>query len=584
MNLYPLLDDLRIQDRSTGVVGPWHRNWAQDEYIGEFHRQWNQQRPVRMIVLKARQLGISTATGGIGFCLVMVIPDYPGLIIAHEMDGSEHLLGITRRYYETADFSPLFATKYISKKHLAWKDNNSSIQVVTAKNEAATRSRTLRYVHCSEVGFWDNARTLMLGMKQTVPFEPHTFMALESTANGIGNYFYKTWNEACNGQNEYVPMFFPWWRHYEYRASYARRHFDAMPADPNMAVTSWTMLNAQGRLKDMSEEEKQLERMMLLGHDGRGRMDNTEVLDALIWRRWAIVTLAGNNVDDFHQEYPSFPEEAFIASGSNVFPFRKLLGCYDKKAGITGRLTRDTNVRNGVRFQPDPDGPLTVFSYPSDDREWGVYFGGADPTGTTRGDMACIQIINRRDYRQVARWRGRIDPGSFAEEIAKLGNYYNQAMVAPEATGPGTETIGRLIQMPYPHVWRNRWADRQPGILSNQYGFNTTVKTKEWWVGHLLKLVVDGDVTIHDAQTFSEMQDYVTLDGGGYGPADEDGYDDTVAALAIACLCASTESPLPPYGTAPLPSITPSHTTVREAVAPEFWYDREDEMEAAGSW
>lgn len=95
MNLYPILNRLKIQDRESGLIAPWNINWAQREYIDEFHNQWNSDKPVRIIVLKARQLGISTATQGMGFALCFVMPDTQELTVAHEMDSSEHILGMT---------------------------------------------------------------------------------------------------------------------------------------------------------------------------------------------------------------------------------------------------------------------------------------------------------------------------------------------------------------------------------------------------------------------------------------------------------------------------------------------------------
>lgn len=551
MNLYPILDELKIQHRTTGVVSPWVRNWAQEEYIAEFHRQWNANRPVRIIVLKARQLGISTATGGLMFSLGFVIPDFPSLIIAHEMDGSEHLLGISKRYWETFPYHRIYTPQYLSRKHLAWRETGSSIQVVTAKNEKAGRSRTLRGVHGSEVGFWDDASTLMLGLRQTVPQAPGTFIALESTANGVGNYFYDTWYKAVSGDSEFVPLFFPWWRHYEYRASYIG-------------------IDATRPLTDLSEEERALQVLMRTGGDGREPMTADDVKECLWWRRWAVVNLAEHDLDQFHQEYPATPEEAFVSSGRNVFPIGKLGKCYERKQGARGWLVRDTNATNGVRFQPDVAGPLTIFSYPAADRDWGIYFVGGDPTGTTRGDRACIQVINRRTSEQVAVWHGRMDPVGMAREMAKIGYYYNRAMVTTEATGPGYSTIGALIEMDYPFIWKNRSADREPGAIASNYGFNTTSKSKDWWVGNLLKLVVDGDVTIHDPMTFDQMRNYVTLDDGGYGPASDKGYDDAVAALAITCLCSATEGPMLPYGADTGPKMTPPPSTA-EAIDPSWW-------------
>jgi hypothetical protein len=83
VNLYPILDRLKIQDRETGLICPWDINWAQREYIDEFQRQWNTGKPVRIIVLKARQLGISTATQGMGFGLCFVMPDTQELTVGH---------------------------------------------------------------------------------------------------------------------------------------------------------------------------------------------------------------------------------------------------------------------------------------------------------------------------------------------------------------------------------------------------------------------------------------------------------------------------------------------------------------------
>lgn len=535
MRITPLLDRLKIQDRNSGMVVPWERNWAQDEYVADFERQWNEGKPVRTIILKARQLGISTATGGIMFSLSFAINDCASLIVAHEMDSSEHLLSISERYWKTYPFRRLYTPKYLSKKHLAWKETDSSIKVVTAGNVDAGRSKTIRLLHASEVAFWDDAETLMLGLRQTVPNAPGTMIVIESTANGIGNYFYDQWNAAVAGDTEFVPLFFPWWKHPEYTGA---------------------AIGLTERVSDMSEDERMLRSL--------GVTD-----DALRWRRWAIPNLCGSDVDKFRQEYPATPEEAFVSTGHNVFPIGPLTRVYERMEGRRGRLVRDPHTRNGVRFQADITGPFTIYCEPSADLDWGKYFVGGDPTHTTRGDYAVGQVINRRTYEQVGVFRGRCDPSSFAEELGKLGSFYNNATISTEATGPGYATIGRLVEMDYPHLWRPRYADRNPGIVATTYGWQTTFKTKEWAIGFLLKAIVDSDIRVHDPETFKEMRDYIALDHGGYGPSSKQGHDDTVMSFAIACICSATDTPLAPYG-ADLPPgrklITPE-----QAMSPGFW-------------
>lgn len=163
-------------------------------------------------------------------------------------------------------------------------------------------------------------------------------------------------------------------------------------------------------------------------------------------------------------------------------------------------------------------------------------------------DNACIQVINRRTYEQVAIWHGKTDPMTFAEELAKVGMFYNQAPVTTEIEGPGWATISRLISLEYPRIWSQRQANKVPGTMSESLGWSSTHKSKEWAIGWLIKLLVDRDITIHDRRTYDEMRNYITLTKGGFGPADEaHGHDDTVTSLAICCICSSTDGPVAAY-------------------------------------
>src|SRR5690606_19575854 len=107
-----------------------------------------------------------------------------------------------------------------------------------------------------------------------------------------------------------------------------------------------------------------------------------------------------------------------------------------------------------VTFVHDPQGPLTIFKAPNPDKDWGVYLVSGDPTRTTRGDFAVSEVISRHTLEQVAEWRGRTDPGSFAEELFKLGLYYNTAYITAEVEGPGEMTIGKLLGMQYPFLYK----------------------------------------------------------------------------------------------------------------------------------
>lgn len=511
MSLMPLVKQLTIRTKDLELV-PIRPNWAQTEFLHTHDEQVRQGKPVRIVVLKARQLGLSTITNALLFARSFVYEQSHSLVIAHENDASEYLFGMTHLFWETFPYHDLYTPKYISRRELSWKETGSSIRIATARNVKAGRGRTVHALHASEVAFWEHPEETMLGMRQTIPNRPGSMIVLESTANGVGNWFYDVWNAAVSNDVDYVPLFFPWWKHYEYTGSASG-------------------LNAP--LGALNSDEKLLTKLGVSE-------------DHLVWRRWAIRNLADNNEDTFRQEYPATPEEAFIASGTNVFPIHKLKEVYEPQRGQRGFLFRGDGGQ--VEFKPDISGPLTIFRLPSSDRDWGKYFVGGDPTHTTFGDNAVAQVINRRTYEQVAIWQGKIDPMSFGEELAKLGTFYNNATISTEIEGPGYATVGRLVEMNYPQLWQARWADKSPGKIADTYGWSTTFKRKEWAVGHLLKLVVDRDITIHHDNTMNEMRNYVTLPQGGYGNAGgRDKHDDCVMALAIACICASTDGPQMAY-------------------------------------
>lgn len=515
MNITPMVRRLSILDKNFNVV-PFEPNWAQKEFLHTYETMVQDGKPVRIIVLKARQLGLSTITEALLFLRAFIYEGTHGLVVAHEKDSSEHLFGMTHLYWETFPWRSLFSPKYLSRKEMAWQETGSTMQIATAKNIRAGRGRTLASLHASEVGFWDRPTELMLGLRQSVPNTADSMIVLESTANGVGNYFYQTWKAAETGDSEYVPLFFPWWKEPQYTGSFAR------------------LQTKLGGL--INEEERLLSRI--------GVSD-----DSLIWRRYAIRDLCGGDINQFHQEYPTTPEEAFIVSGTNVFPLDALRRSFDPMEGVNGWL-----VRNGekVEFKPDRAGPLKVFRKPSANQEWGRYYVGGDPSRATFGDYACGQVINRRTFEQVAVYRRKIDPMTFAEELAKLGIWYNSAGLATENEGPGYATIGRLIEIDYPNLYRRRAADKHQGKIGEMYGWSTSFKTKEWAVGFLIKLLADSNLVLHDAHTFQEMRDYITLDNGGYGPADaKTGHDDTVMAMAIACICAATEGAPQPFSPAP---------------------------------
>jgi hypothetical protein len=520
----PLVRRLQIVDRRIGTRA-LEPNWAQLEYLEAAERQLRTTGRIRLIVLKARQLGISTISEALLFWLCFIIPRYKSLVVTHEIKASQHLLSMTQLYWESFPYAPLYSTRFLSRNDIHWRETGSSIRIdTTGRKTEVGRSNTIHGLHGSEVAFWDNPELIMLGLRQAIPPAFGTAIILESTANGRGNWFHQTWLDAeASSDSEYEPLFFPWYRHYENYASY--HHIE------------------HSTLTNLDPEEKVLQRI--------GITD-----DQLTWRRWAIRNLCNNSLIQFMQEYPSTPEEAFIASGTNVFPYRDLFACYQPENGVKGELVR---AGNDVTFQPSDTGRLTIFRQVDELNSEYLVTGDPtrilkDPAKRVGGDPACAQVINRRTMEQIAVWRGKIDAGTFAEELFKLGLFFNTALVSCEFEKVGGFTIGKLQGLNYPRIYLQSNMRHMGHITSAQHGWHTTAASKPQMIAALQKFIVDHDITVHDRTTFAELQDYVTDEQGGYGPADTlNGHDDTVMALAQAVIIHVLEGAVMPFETVTTP-------------------------------
>lgn len=554
IQLLPLIKELKILTKDLRIVRIGDViNYAQIDFIERCERQLYERGQIRIIVLKARQIGISTIIEAISFVMSMMFDNFGSKIVSHEDKSAMAILEMTRRYWDTYVFAKYHQERYVSRKHLAW-NNGSDIDIATAKNAQAGRSMTINLLHASEVAFWDKAELLMTGLAQSIPTFGLNAIFLESTANGVGNFFHKQCNLAMKGESEYEFVFYPWYKHPEYTAAYL----------PNEEV-------AKNQLGELDEEERRLR-------------DVYGIDDArLIWRRWCIKNRCQGDVDKFHQEYPTTPHEAFISTGSNVYPLNDLLAHYVPMHGERGRFI---NIRGRIKFVPDPKGYVRIFAHPSADTDWGVYLVGADPTHSTAGDYACAQVINRRTLEQVAVYRRKIDPVNFGRDLRTLATYYNEALIAPERTGPGYATIGVLTNPdnPYPNVYAMRNVARMQGIhLGGIAGWATNFESKELAVQTLKARVLEplvhlGDqpygLVIHDEATLVEMRDYVAReDGKGYSNSDGSDYDDGVMALAIAVTVHSIEPPPPAYEVhehLPPPALTVAAEGVKSGVARPF--------------
>ena len=487
-------------------------------------------KPVRLIILKARQMGISTYTEGYIFKKTVTQTYKSSSIIAHLDEASQNLYNMYKNFYENMPEALKPMKKYLNSDLLEFANPSSDeddvrrnpglkskVTIKTAKNAKSGRSQTIHYLHASEVAFWDDAKTLMTGLMQTIPNKPNTAVILESTANGIGGYFYDVWDRAVKGENAFTPIFLPWFVDKGYQMEFET------PEERQAFIDEVEFVYKNDKGESILTEEKELMNMVK-------RDWNTDLTyEQLKWRRWCIANNCNADIEQFQQEYPSTPEEAFIASGRprfNVTKLKKYLRHTEE--GAIGNLFYDG--QGNVKFELNKNGYVTIWNYPKRDK---FYCIGADVAeGLIDGDYSVGIVGSQEDMKVDAMFHGHIDPDLFGEELVKLAKFYNQAYIGVEANNHGLTTLKSIQKKDYYNIYFSKVHDQITDKLTQKIGWYTNAKTKPLMIDKLAEFIREEYIGIKSKLIVRELLTYV-IDDKGSTNAQEGCHDDTVMALAI---------------------------------------------------
>ncbi len=502
---------LQIQTKE-GRLEPFRLNEAQERLYQILKDEQDRGKPIRVIILKARQMGFSTLTEGLIFHRCATNPDTNGMVVAHTEEATANLFRMTRRFYDNLPEPLKPMTQSSNAQEIVFdapprlarqgrKGLRSRIRCATAGGHGVGRSYTLQAVHMSELAFWpgDKLETYT-GIMQAVPDDPRTMVIIESTANGY-DMFKQLWDRAVeaqrNGTEGFLPVFFPWYEMKTYRR--------AVP--PGFRRTA---------------EEQELAAAF--------RLDDEQ----LAWRRWCIAEQCGGDLDLFHQEYPATPDEAFIATGRCAFDKAALVlrreqvrtlewerGIFRAERDLTGRITRWT-------WQAEEKGPVRIWKHP----EPGVpYVIGGDTAGTG-SDWFVGQVLDNRTGTQVAVLHHQCGERMYAEQLYCLGMYYNTALIGIE-TNYSTYPEMCLEDLGYRNLYVRERYDTYTGRMAEAFGFETTPTTRPVLVDGLKDVARESLETITDYETLGEMLTFV-YDANWKAQAEEGEHDDLVMALGIA--------------------------------------------------
>lgn len=423
--------------------------------------------PVRLIVLKARRLGISTIVDLYHYHCASVLAHRHAFVCAHDSDASGELFLRGQQAHEYSGDTRRLQSHTI--KAIVWKEpHGSRYTVKTAGVLTLKRGANLQYVHMSEFAFWPNQEVTFLSLMQCVPKRLGTSVVIESTANGVGDAFESKWlkcrkyedAEKSGNWSGWVGIFLSWLDHPEEYSIPVPDGYDWSSVEPEWA-----------------EDEPILRAL--------GATD-----EQLYWRREHIDEYCNGKVDQFRQEYPAWPEQAFLTSGRPAIP-----------AEITRRHRETVETPRKARLVWDADAPngvKAVFSESLSAPYWEIWreadkqldyvVGGDVATGavssqtdeTSDADYSAAMVLERGRLETVAQWVGRLEADDFGEEMVKAAFHYNEAWASPEANSVGLAVMMVFKGYKYRRLYiRERTDDYELSDITKFMGWFTTTKTRD---------------------------------------------------------------------------------------------------------
>ncbi len=380
---------LKIRPK-VGGTAPLMFNPAQRQLHAMLEEQKVKTGRVRAIVLKARQMGISTYIAARFYKRTTANPGLRTLIIAHEKPASNTLFKLVKRFNDHMPDDHRPSVGISNAQELIFDTIDSGYGVSVATEEGSGRSDTAQSLHASEAAFWVDLDTQIAALMQTVPDMDNTEIIIETTANGY-NEFHKLWRKAETGDSEYMPVFLPWSIDPLYRRP--------VPED-------FTMTADEQRLAELH------------GLDA----------EQIAWRRNKLLSMPE---ELFCQEYPLTPAEAFIASNFDSY--------------ITPELVL------AARRRPKPEGgPKFATNSLGEVNRTGTLIIGVDPAGKG-ADRTSIAWREGSAITKIESRRG-LDTMEVAGLIAKIIREEKPTRVNIDVGGLGVGVADRLEEQGFGSV------------------------------------------------------------------------------------------------------------------------------------
>lgn len=518
----------RIKDKNSRRIVPFILNRPQRRVVKLLEADRRAGRPMRMVILKARQWGGSTVVEMyMAWIQAVLATGCHAIVCGAEKTGTQVVLNLYAdmlTHYPgelwEGDTPPRLKT---SRGILQFEGRDNRIYLAASTNPNAVRGVDAALVHLTEAAYWkatpgkdpwDAVRAIYC----SVAMAPMTMIVMESTADGVGSFFHEEWLRAESGESGKRAVFVAWHEIKAYSLGFP---------SAGEARELWERMDSYER--GLWEEGLTLEQIHWYNRRRREMKDHSKM----------------------KSEFPSTAMEAFTSTSSNVFNPEKteLLrrGCLEPRVigdvcSISGEISGPRCLA-GVRFGADPAGQLHVWELP----EVGASYVVAVDVGglSDKADWSVVAVLKQGAVPEVvAQWRGHIDHDLLAWKGAMIATLYNKARLVFESNtleshdngaGEAPYRQGALILHELYRHYRNLYRRRAPGgsRAGRIPGFHTNRQTKQMIVSGLVAAVRDGRYVERCREACDELDFYERRPNGSYG-ARQGRHDDILMTRAIA--------------------------------------------------
>ena len=563
-----------IKNKDGGVDVLFRLTRPQRRFVKRLESLRKADKPIRIILLKARQWGGST-TSQLYMAWLQLIHrvGLNSLIIAHQGSGSDEIKDMFDRMIKAypvemlhelgeaySDNEPKFVGVGKSGSIFRVPQRNCKIKIGTAERPDGCRGGDYSLVHLSEVGLWkategkkpeDIVRSACSG----VLYRPYTMIVYESTANGTGNFFQREYDSAKKGDSQFEAMFVSWFDIEKY----------SLPVDDVYAFAA-NLYDNRNNDNVKSSREESGKYLWWLWNKGA-------TLEAINW--YILERAKYNEHASMASEYPSDDIEAFVHSGTMVFDKYKVdaFDRYCKEPRYIGEVYADAdegkNALKNLRFSEDRQGLLWIWDLPEIDEDEKVtdrYLTVVDVGGrSAKADWSVIVVFDRLFMADggkpvvVAQWYGHCDIDLLAWKAAQIAAFYDYSKLVIESNtlethdkerdveGDQSQFILNQISGIYPNLYaRKQSEDDILQGLPIKYGFHTNVATKPMVISTLVKVIRENTYIERDRRCLDEYLTYEKKQNGAYG-AVIGKHDDLLMTRAIGLHICFFEMPLPKF-------------------------------------